>query len=1172
MTTPLALVAAAGGLGDVLRATPLVRVFRALGYEVDLLVAPDYAGTVTLLEGAPEVRRLFSLPSSWASGGETRTEGLADTRYGVAAFSRWASRPLGAMVRAARVFAFGPEWVAEGDSACVERIARAAGFSGHIPAPFAVHSGRVFDEVGPGTVALHPGCKAGWPWKKWHGFPDLAAEFSDVAVVGADEDRRTDGTYFASAAGYAWPPHARDFTGALSLADTAALLSRCGALVSNDSGLMHLGVALGIPVFGVFGITSPAREAVPAPNMLPVTRGLPCEPQCRRQPWGRRDCHRRLECLRTLGAAEVAARVRAALPHLAAPPSALDRGNGGGSTGMEIAAAPVPVSVGRTSLETGSADHGPNGGGSIASGSTEIGSAHRSTRIPSIDPASADGRSVQPPSIEPPSIETPSTGTPSTGTPSIETPSTGTPSSGTPSTETPSTEAPSTETPSIEIPSVDTRSIETPSIGTPSTGTASTEIPSTEIPSTGTPSTETPSTEAPSTETPSIEIPSIEIPSVDTRSIETPSVADGPRHLRSTGHPPTEAAGGPRPDTSSPSPPMSDLSVVYYGYVSDHSGYGHTARAYVHALHGAGVRLRVVDLARRRTPPPDALVTSLMSPRVDGDVHLFHGIPPQWARLAFPHRNAVGMTVWETDRMPSQWRNALNHVADVWLPCAFNVDVFARELEKPVFRLPHPVFPPRANGDTPDGGAFLGVDGDEFVFYALFEWQDRKGPHETLAAFLTAFSADDRAVLVLKTNPGAADLARRALAEAREKHRSDARVEIRAEAWSEAGVEALHRRGDCYVSLHRGEGWGYPLFEAAGRGKPVVATAYSGPLDYLDADAHALVRWTPAPVRQPYLYYSPKMRWAEPDVAHAAEQMRRVFDDRAAARARAGAAAGRLRETFSLAAVGAAARARLEEVRPVRRVRAAPPLADAPPVETARVRTAPAAKAAVSAESVEPPFPPEGPVPAEWYDRDYFETGRKSNWSRGYSWALFGGLFRDTAGMLAQLLPDAASYLDAGCAKGFLVRALREKGKNAWGFDASAWAVEQADPAARPYLTHASVDDADFDRAFDVLVAAELFQTLTPAQLDAFLPCARQWTTTALVAVIPSFETDAEAAAHRPGGNDRTHVTLRTRAWWHERLTAAGWRQDPLHRVVESLFRAHPLVRRMGWKVFVYAP
>src|SRR4051794_4126673 len=121
---------------------------------------------------------------------------------------------------------------------------------------------------------------------------------------------------------------------------------------------------------------------------------------------------------------------------------------------------------------------------------------------------------------------------------------------------------------------------------------------------------------------------------------------------------------------------MGTLSVAYHGNVTDTSGYGHAARAYVHALHRAGVELSVTDLTPGRGPPDDELVASLLGPPAAPDVHLFHGIPPEWSQRAASFRNAVAMTVWETDTMPPLWRGALNRVQEVWLPCAFNVEVF----------------------------------------------------------------------------------------------------------------------------------------------------------------------------------------------------------------------------------------------------------------------------------------------------------------------------------------------------------------------------------------------------------------------------------------------------------------------------------------------------------------
>jgi ADP-heptose:LPS heptosyltransferase len=306
-----ALISAASGIGDMLRITPLIRVFAKLGYEVDVLLAPDYIDAVTLLEGAPEIRHVFHLSSSWCGNRQQRLDGLSQEIYDTATFTIW-SLPLQRFVRARRIFTFEQsQWLRDGDIACVDKIARVVGWEGPLPAPFAVSSKRHFD-LAPGSIALHPGCKPNWPWKKWHGFETLARLIPQVVIIGTAADLENQNTYFKRS--FVWPQHAMNVVGKLSLQDTAALLKECAALVSNDSGLMQLGVTMGIPTFGIFGITSPHREGIPAQNMIPVTKGLPCEADCRQKTWGRRDCEHHLRCLQTLSAEEVFCRLTRECP------------------------------------------------------------------------------------------------------------------------------------------------------------------------------------------------------------------------------------------------------------------------------------------------------------------------------------------------------------------------------------------------------------------------------------------------------------------------------------------------------------------------------------------------------------------------------------------------------------------------------------------------------------------------------------------------------------------------------------------------------------------------------------------------------------------------------------------------------------------------------------------
>lgn len=119
-------------------------------------------------------------------------DGLTNQIYDVATFTAWSATLRDRLqARSVHLFERG-RWLAEGDSRCVERISRALGWQGELPAPFAMTSNRRFD-LPPGTIAIHPGCKYEWPWKKWHGFAELATLFAPETFIGL--------------ANRAWPPN-----------------------------------------------------------------------------------------------------------------------------------------------------------------------------------------------------------------------------------------------------------------------------------------------------------------------------------------------------------------------------------------------------------------------------------------------------------------------------------------------------------------------------------------------------------------------------------------------------------------------------------------------------------------------------------------------------------------------------------------------------------------------------------------------------------------------------------------------------------------------------------------------------------------------------------------------------------------------------------------------------
>lgn len=370
--------------------------------------------------------------------------------------------------------------------------------------------------------------------------------------------------------------------------------------------------------------------------------------------------------------------------------------------------------------------------------------------------------------------------------------------------------------------------------------------------------------------------------------------------------------------------------VAYLGYILGESGYSRAARANLCALRSAGVEAEATTLDLLEIPEiPVALERGYTHPDFGAELHLWHVEPHELLLLKGKFPRAVSVTTWETDTLPAHYVNALNRVAEVWVPSTYNEEVFRRQLRVPVFRLPHPVHnlgKPRFDRDALDQE--MEWPEKSFVFLAVGTWQERKNLGGVIEAFLRAFPNDPNVRLVIKTSFSFTreTTARVHMAQAMVRAGipawSDAmtRVHVYTQRWPTDCLASLYARADCYVSLHRGEGWCYPLFDSACNGTPVISTAYSGPMDYLDPRYHRLVDYSMTQAAQEgqgsKFSFDSSMQWAEPDPVHAAQQMREVYENHAEARRLAQAGAVQLRRTYSMEAVGRMAADRLQKIAP----------------------------------------------------------------------------------------------------------------------------------------------------------------------------------------------------------------------------------------------------------------
>lgn len=355
------------------------------------------------------------------------------------------------------------------------------------------------------------------------------------------------------------------------------------------------------------------------------------------------------------------------------------------------------------------------------------------------------------------------------------------------------------------------------------------------------------------------------------------------------------------------------------GYLRAELGIGVAARSILSALDAAGIPFNTIsfDATANRQDYPFA---DRGSENPATDINIVCINPDQLSAFAeqtgpaLRHgRYTIGVWFWEVEDFPKQFHGAFNYVDEIWVASAFMHQTFLKVSPKPVFKFQLPVLAPQV--DPALSRADLGLP-DEFIFLFSFDFLsvlERKNPLGLIKAFTTAFSNGEAPKLVIKTING--DKRTLEMEKLRYAIRGRSDVILMDGYLSQIENNTLTALSDCYVSLHRSEGFGLTMAEAMALGKPTVATAYSGNLDFMTAENSYLCpapRSEVGPEREPYPADS---HWSEPDVAAAAALLRHVYGHPEEARARGRRAADDVLSVHSAPASGAVMHQRIATIR-----------------------------------------------------------------------------------------------------------------------------------------------------------------------------------------------------------------------------------------------------------------
>ena len=271
----------------------------------------------------------------------------------------------------------------------------------------------------------------------------------------------------------------------------------------------------------------------------------------------------------------------------------------------------------------------------------------------------------------------------------------------------------------------------------------------------------------------------------------------------------------------------------------------------------------------------------------------------------------IAYWAWELDTIPEEWVKLAEAVDEIWAPTQFVVDAMRTRMTRPV----HEMLPGVLMGEAEEvPRAGFGIAPDRYVFLFMFDMLsefERKNPLAVVQAFRAAFTRDEAATLIVKVSRGSADAA---AMERLHAAAHDHNVIIIDESVSRAAAFGYLQMCDCFVSLHRSEGFGLGMAEAMLLGKPVIATGYSGNLAFMHAGNSLLVDHTMTEIGTDGPIYKKGNRWAEPSVEHAAALMRQVFEHRDEAAQLGSIARAELSEKLALRSAGQRMAERLESV------------------------------------------------------------------------------------------------------------------------------------------------------------------------------------------------------------------------------------------------------------------
>jgi len=362
------------------------------------------------------------------------------------------------------------------------------------------------------------------------------------------------------------------------------------------------------------------------------------------------------------------------------------------------------------------------------------------------------------------------------------------------------------------------------------------------------------------------------------------------------------------------------LGLNIAGFFRADLGVGESVRCMARAADAAGLQTALIDLKLHCiNPQTDDTFAARLQADNPHPVNVFHLDAPVSRDIDHHHgagfrrgKYNIGYWAWELPEFPDAWVDHASYFDEIWTPSRFTTEAIAEKIHLPVLTMPHAIAFPRPEGEF---RRKYGLPADKFLFLFLYDlnsYSERKNPAAVLDAFRRSGLAGRGAALVIKVhnvprNPADFERLREAAA-------ALPGTTLITQTLARAEVYELESACDCFVSLHRSEGFGLALAECMYLGKPVIATDWSGTTDFINASNACPVRCDLVTLDRTHGPYAKGQTWAAPDIDHAAWWMRQLQGDAELTRKTGAAARASTEARLAPAVIGARYRRRLETI------------------------------------------------------------------------------------------------------------------------------------------------------------------------------------------------------------------------------------------------------------------